>query len=141
MISKRSIVNLLIATPVVYLVIVSVLILNDKSVLRIKSFENENKQSIGEPAKIVNIIEVSTTSKPPIETSTSLQEESTTTLKPVNQAPGELNVPVNIDADKLNATEKIKFDEGWKKNSFNQYASDTISVSFKFISFKSLLFQ
>ncbi len=41
---------------------------------------------------------------------------------------GELGRPVNIDKDKLSPSERIKFDEGWKNNAFNQYASDMISL-------------
>ena len=33
-----------------------------------------------------------------------------------------------IDKTKLNSEERRKFDEGWQKNAFNQYASDMISL-------------
>jgi len=41
---------------------------------------------------------------------------------------GELGRPVNIDKEKLSPSERIKYDEGWKNNAFNQYASDMISL-------------
>lgn len=43
-------------------------------------------------------------------------------------APGELGKPVNIDTSLLSPEEKKKFDDGWKNNAFNQYASDMISL-------------
>jgi len=43
-------------------------------------------------------------------------------------APGELGKPVLIDKDKLSPAERVKYDEGWKNNAFNQYASDMISL-------------
>jgi polypeptide N-acetylgalactosaminyltransferase len=41
---------------------------------------------------------------------------------------GELGVPVIIDESQLDPAERIKFDKGWKDNSFNNYVSDMISV-------------
>lgn len=41
---------------------------------------------------------------------------------------GEFGVQVNISRDRLSEADKKKFDYGWKTNSFNQYASDMISV-------------
>lgn len=43
-------------------------------------------------------------------------------------APGEGGKAVVIDKDKLSAEERKKFDDGWQKNAFNQYASDMISL-------------
>lgn len=43
-------------------------------------------------------------------------------------APGELGKAVVIDKEKLSPDERVKFDEGWKNNAFNQYASDMISL-------------
>ena len=43
-------------------------------------------------------------------------------------APGELGKPVTIEKEKLSPAERIKFDDGWKNNAFNQYASDIISL-------------
>nr|XP_034317776.1 polypeptide N-acetylgalactosaminyltransferase 5 isoform X3 [Crassostrea gigas] len=43
-------------------------------------------------------------------------------------APGEGGKAVVIDKDKLSPEEKKKFDDGWQKNAFNQYASDMISL-------------
>lgn len=41
---------------------------------------------------------------------------------------GELGKPVIIDEKKLSPAEKIKYDLGWSRNAFNQYASDLISL-------------
>lgn len=41
---------------------------------------------------------------------------------------GEGGKAVVIDKDKLSPEEKKKFDDGWQKNAFNQYASDMISL-------------
>ena len=41
---------------------------------------------------------------------------------------GELGKPVKIDIRLLSPEEKKKYDEGWKNNAFNQYASDMISL-------------
>ncbi|RNA38256.1 polypeptide N-acetylgalactosaminyltransferase 9 [Brachionus plicatilis] len=43
-------------------------------------------------------------------------------------APGELGKPVHIDKNKLSPEERVKYDDGWKNNAFNQYASDMISI-------------
>ncbi|XP_064613724.1 polypeptide N-acetylgalactosaminyltransferase 5-like isoform X2 [Liolophura sinensis] len=43
-------------------------------------------------------------------------------------APGEGGKAVQIDPKKLSPEEKKKFDDGWKNNAFNQYASDMISL-------------
>jgi polypeptide N-acetylgalactosaminyltransferase len=45
-----------------------------------------------------------------------------------NNAPGELGKPVIIDKEKLSPEERKKYDQGWKNNAFNQYASDMISL-------------
>lgn len=42
--------------------------------------------------------------------------------------PGEGGKAVVIDKDKLSPEERKKFDDGWQKNAFNQYASDLISL-------------
>ena len=42
--------------------------------------------------------------------------------------PGEMGNPVRINKDKLSPEERIKYDNGWKDNAFNQYASDMISL-------------
>ena len=41
---------------------------------------------------------------------------------------GELGQPVEIDKEKLSPEERRKYDQGWKNNSFNLYASDMISL-------------
>ena len=41
---------------------------------------------------------------------------------------GELGKPINIDVDKLNATERAKYDDGWEKHAFNEYASSMCSL-------------
>jgi len=43
-------------------------------------------------------------------------------------APGEMGTPVRIRKDKLSPVERQKYDDGWKNNAFNQYASDMISL-------------
>jgi polypeptide N-acetylgalactosaminyltransferase len=42
--------------------------------------------------------------------------------------PGEMGNAVRIKKDKLSDEERRKYDEGWKDNAFNQYASDMISL-------------
>lgn len=42
--------------------------------------------------------------------------------------PGEMGNPVRIKKEKLSPEERKKYDEGWKNNAFNQYASDMISL-------------
>ncbi|MFH4974320.1 hypothetical protein AB6A40_001029 [Gnathostoma spinigerum] len=42
--------------------------------------------------------------------------------------PGEMGSPVNIDKDKLSKEERAKYDEGYKNNAFNEYASNMISI-------------
>lgn len=42
--------------------------------------------------------------------------------------PGEMGNPVKIKKEKLSPDERKKYDEGWKNNAFNQYASDMISL-------------
>jgi hypothetical protein len=36
---------------------------------------------------------------------------------------------IDIDSGHLSLVEKQKYDEGWKRNAFNQYASDLIPVN------------
>ncbi|GFO42059.1 polypeptide n-acetylgalactosaminyltransferase [Plakobranchus ocellatus] len=43
-------------------------------------------------------------------------------------APGENGRAVSITKEKLSEEERKKFDEGWKNNAYNQYASDMISL-------------
>ncbi|GFS11599.1 polypeptide N-acetylgalactosaminyltransferase [Elysia marginata] len=43
-------------------------------------------------------------------------------------APGENGKAVSIAKEKLTEEERKKFDEGWKNNAYNQYASDMISL-------------
>jgi hypothetical protein len=43
-------------------------------------------------------------------------------------APGEMGNAVRIQKEKLSVEERAKYDEGWKNNAFNQYASDMISL-------------
>jgi len=49
------------------------------------------------------------------------------TLKDAS-APGEWGKPFTIARDNLSSEQQKLFDEGWKRNSFNQFASDIISV-------------
>ena len=42
--------------------------------------------------------------------------------------PGEMGEAVEIDKDTLGPEERAAYDLGFEKNSFNQYASDMISV-------------
>ena len=42
--------------------------------------------------------------------------------------PGEMGNAVRIKKDQLSDEERRKYDEGWKNNAFNQYASDMVSV-------------
>ena len=39
-----------------------------------------------------------------------------------------MGTPVRIRKDKLSPVERQKYDDGWKNNAFNQYASDMISL-------------
>ena len=41
---------------------------------------------------------------------------------------GENGKGVNIEKEKLSPDERKKFDDGWQKNAYNQYASDMISL-------------
>ena len=41
---------------------------------------------------------------------------------------GEKGRGVNIDKNGLSLEERKKFDDGWQKNAYNQYASDMISL-------------
>ncbi|CAL1533307.1 unnamed protein product [Lymnaea stagnalis] len=43
-------------------------------------------------------------------------------------APGENGRGINIEKEKLSEEELKKFDEGWKNNAYNQYASDMMSL-------------
>lgn len=43
-------------------------------------------------------------------------------------SPGENGKGVTIEKEKLSEEEKKKFDEGWKNNAYNQYASDMMSL-------------
>lgn len=45
-----------------------------------------------------------------------------------SKSPGEFGVHVIVSRDSLSEAEKKIFDYGWKTNSFNQYASDMVSV-------------
>lgn len=42
--------------------------------------------------------------------------------------PGEMGNAVRIKKEKLSVEERKKYDDGWKDNAFNQYASDMISL-------------
>jgi hypothetical protein len=46
----------------------------------------------------------------------------------VLDGPGEMGKPVMVEVDKLSPEEKVKYDEGWKRNQYNQYAADMISL-------------
>jgi hypothetical protein len=46
----------------------------------------------------------------------------------VRDGPGEMGKPVIIDVSKLSPQEKAKYDAGWKRNQYNQYAADMISL-------------
>ncbi|KAK3603626.1 hypothetical protein CHS0354_017345 [Potamilus streckersoni] len=43
-------------------------------------------------------------------------------------APGEMGLPVIIDQDQLSPKERQKYDEGLRRNAFNEYASNMISL-------------
>lgn len=49
---------------------------------------------------------------------------------------GEMNAPVIIEVDKLNAEEKSKYDKGWADHAFNEYASKKISLNRKLPDFR-----
>jgi hypothetical protein len=55
-------------------------------------------------------------------------ENIQTTQKTIKTAPGEMGKPVYINEAELSPQEKEKYQKGWKDNSFNQYASDMISL-------------
>lgn len=56
-------------------------------------------------------------------------EEKITEVHPLDpNAPGENGKAVSITKEKLSEEERKKFDEGWKNNAYNQYASDMISL-------------
>ncbi|XP_076468452.1 polypeptide N-acetylgalactosaminyltransferase 5-like [Babylonia areolata] len=43
-------------------------------------------------------------------------------------APGENGMGVNVDKNSLSPEDRKKFDDGWQKNAYNQFASDMISL-------------
>ena len=43
-------------------------------------------------------------------------------------SPGENGKGINIVKENLPPEERAKFDEGWKNNAYNQYASDMMSL-------------
>lgn len=43
-------------------------------------------------------------------------------------APGEQGKGINIEKEKLSQEDKRRFDEGWKNNAYNQFASDMMSL-------------
>jgi len=47
---------------------------------------------------------------------------------PNRSGPGEMGNAVQINKDTLSEEERKKYDDGWKNNAFNQYASDMISI-------------
>ena len=41
---------------------------------------------------------------------------------------GEKGAAVKIDKEQLTEEQRLVYDKGWKKNAFNQYVSDMISL-------------
>ena len=41
---------------------------------------------------------------------------------------GDMGNPIMIDKNKLSPQERKKYDQGWKDNQFNLYASDMIGI-------------
>jgi hypothetical protein len=155
MLKKRTIVKLLIAIPIIWIFVMIIVGLNDTSssyasILKIKSLEDENKvmklaaeryeREKVEKNKnqgLLGILKGGDEEDHPIEELKKAEEQQKQNAGPIQvhapknndpNAPGELGKPVNIDKDKLSPEERVKFDEGWKNNAFNQYASDMISL-------------
>ena len=42
--------------------------------------------------------------------------------------PGEQGKAVVVNKDALSAEDRKRYDDGWQKNAYNQYVSDTISL-------------
>ena len=51
-----------------------------------------------------------------------------TLLSDFHFAKGENGNPVVIDKNSLSPEERRKYDEGWKNNAYNEYASEMISL-------------
>lgn len=125
------------------------------SILRIKSLENENKLMREAAEKyekekseklqnqfdngqgLLGILKGGDDKDHPAEELKKAEEQQQQNAGPIQvhapknndpNAPGELGKPVSIDKEKLSPEERVKYDEGWKNNAFNQYASDMISL-------------
>ena len=118
MLSKRSIVKLLIVMPIVWLFLLSFMIFNENPFsFNIKEYENGKTH-------------LETKSEHSEQTTTVSNDKYTSSLAILANvsAPGELGTPVHINVSALSAIERKKYDEGWNNHSFNKYASDMISV-------------
>ena len=118
MLSKRSIVKLLIVMPIVWLFLMSLMIFNENSfIINIKEYDHGKTQ-------------LETKSEYSSEQTTVSNDKYTSSLAKLANvsSPGELGTPVYINVSALSAIERKKYDEGWNNHSFNKYASDMISV-------------
>lgn len=165
MLKKRTLVKLLIAVPIVWIVVLLFVGLNDSSTQpkqlqadkeKIKKLEQENDHLIAiaaqkhdeerkrlrenqqahlalnnddnnqnndndhPEAERIKAEEQQKKPQGPIQINAPVEKNP--------NAHGELGKPVNIDKEKLSPSERIKYDEGWTNNAFNQYASDMISL-------------
>ncbi|XP_046349821.1 polypeptide N-acetylgalactosaminyltransferase 5-like isoform X1 [Haliotis rufescens] len=67
--------------------------------------------------------------KPPAEGGVVHMVQRKVTPHPFNPSdPGEQGKPVAINKDNLSPADRKKYDDGWQKNAYNQYASDMISL-------------
>jgi hypothetical protein len=157
MLRKRQLIKLLIGIPVIWIVVMLIVGLNDTGTSnspadleKIKALEEKNSRLIAEAARKheedkrhrneeqnKNNEANKEDHDHPEEERIKAQQQQKEKAGPIqvhaprNQdpnAPGELGKPVNIDKDKLSPEERKKYDDGWKNNAFNQYVSDMISI-------------
>ena len=155
---RTTLIKLLILVPIVWILAVLLIGLNDSSEHvsdyskdKIAKLEEQNNQLIAAAAakhaeeKKAKLDKMSggdshnhaEDNDHPEEERKKAQEQQNKNAGPVQvhapvdrnlNAPGELGKPVFIDKDKLSPEERVKFDNGWKNNAFNNYVSDMISV-------------
>ena len=157
MLKKRTVVKLLIAVPILWIAVMLITGLGSentsgdqlKDKLKIERLQIENKKLIELAAlkhqeekrqrleQVVNHNGDKEDHDHPEEERRKAQEQQKEQAGPIQvhapidnnpNAPGELGKPVNIDKEKLSPAERVKYDDGWKDNAFNQYASDMISL-------------
>lgn len=158
MLKKRTLIKLLIVIPILWIFVMILVGFNDSSssyasILKIKSLEDENKLIKAAALKyeeerrknqaneghkdLLDILKGGDDRDHPVEEQKKAEQQQQENAGPIQvhapkqndpNAPGELGKPVSIDKEKLSPAERVKYDDGWKNNAFNQYASDMISL-------------